>query len=333
MLSQLLGSVAPTLFAIALIAAGQSSTITGTLAGQIIMEGYLKLRIEPWVRRLLTRLLAIVPAVLVIFYFGEKAIDKLLIFSQVVLSMQLSFAIIPLIYFVSNRKKMGVFTIKRSVQIISWLIAIILIYLNSKMVAEMIVDYWKKDPQWWAKAAIILSIVIYIFLLLIVVATPWVQQQKAKNSHIHPITKIPETFIQPSFKKIAIALGFTAHDEKMLAFALTHYQQNATLILIHIVESASAKILGTTAHDLESRDDEKRLLAYVENLQSRGYNAKGVLGFRNRKKELVRIIKEEGADLLILGAHGHIGIKDILFGTTINSVRHKVQIPVMIVNV
>ncbi len=333
LLSNLLGTAAPTLFAIALIAAGQSSTITGTLAGQIVMEGYLRLRIEPWIRRLLTRLLAIVPAVLVIFYFGEKEIDRLLVFSQVVLGIQLSFAIIPLIYFVSNRKQMGAFTIKPLTQIIAWLIASVLIYLTTKMIVEKTMAYWSQNPQLWIKIAIVISAIVYVLLLLIVVATPWLKQRKLKSSYVHPTTQMPKNLTVPSFKKIAVALGFTTHDEKMLAFALTHYQQNATLILIHIVESASAKILGTTAHDLESRDDEKRLLAYVENLQSKGYNAKGVLGFRNRKKELVRIIKEEGADLLILGAHGHIGIKDILFGTTINSVRHKVQIPVMIVNV
>ncbi|WP_255373972.1 divalent metal cation transporter [Flavobacterium sp. LM5] len=87
------------LFAVALIAAGQSSTITGTLAGQIVMEGYLNLRIQPWVRRIITRIIAIVPAVIVILIYGESVTGKLLIFSQVILSLQLGFAIIPLIHF------------------------------------------------------------------------------------------------------------------------------------------------------------------------------------------------------------------------------------------
>ena len=117
LLEPLLGSgVAPILFAVALIAAGQSSTVTGTLAGQIVMEGYLRLRINPWIRRLITRLLAIVPAVLVIAIYGEKEVDSLLVFSQVVLSMQLGFAIIPLIHFVSDKKTMGSFAIKPAVQ-------------------------------------------------------------------------------------------------------------------------------------------------------------------------------------------------------------------------
>ncbi len=98
-MNQFLGTnLAPTLFAVALIAAGQSSTITGTLAGQIVMEGYLHLRINPWIRRLMTRLIAIIPAVLVILINGEENIDSLLVLSQVILSLQLGFAVIPLIF-------------------------------------------------------------------------------------------------------------------------------------------------------------------------------------------------------------------------------------------
>jgi manganese transport protein len=109
---------------VALIAAGQSSTLTGTLAGQIVMEGYLQLRINPWLRRLLTRLIAIVPAVLVILIYGEEKVDDLLVFSQVILSLQLGFAVIPLIHFVSDKKTMGEFVIKTRTKI-AWLVAII----------------------------------------------------------------------------------------------------------------------------------------------------------------------------------------------------------------
>src|SRR5690606_12996609 len=113
MLEPLLGGkLAPILFAVALIAAGQSSTVTGTLAGQIVMEGYLRLRINPWLRRLLTRLVAIIPALIVIMVAGEEKIGELLVFSQVLLSLQLGFAIIPLIHFVSDKHTMGSFAIK-----------------------------------------------------------------------------------------------------------------------------------------------------------------------------------------------------------------------------
>jgi len=121
---------APILFAVALIASGQSSTITGTLAGQIVMEGYLHLRITPWVRRLITRLIAVVPAVAVILINGENNIDSLLVFSQVILSLQLGFAIIPLIHFTSDKKKMGVFAIKPFIIVLASLITLVLVYLN-----------------------------------------------------------------------------------------------------------------------------------------------------------------------------------------------------------
>lgn len=131
LLNRLLGSsLAPILFAIALIAAGQSSTVTGTLAGQIVMEGYLNLKMKPWIRRLLTRSVAILPAIIVLLWFGESAINELLIGSQVVLSMQLGFAIVPLIIFVSSKKRMGVFAISTFWQIISWIVATIIISLN-----------------------------------------------------------------------------------------------------------------------------------------------------------------------------------------------------------
>ena len=115
LLQPLLGTkLAPILFALALIAAGQSSTLTGTLAGQIVMEGHLNLRIQPWVRRMITRLLAIIPALFTVIYFGESGTGRLLVLSQVVLSLQLGFAIIPLIHFVSHKKLMEGFSYQKT---------------------------------------------------------------------------------------------------------------------------------------------------------------------------------------------------------------------------
>ena len=148
LLDELLGTkLAPALFAIALIASGQSSTVTGTLAGQIVMEGYLRLRINPWLRRLMTRLVAIIPAVIVILINGESNIDSLLILSQVILSLQLGFAIIPLIHFVSDKKKMGIFVIKPFVQVLAWLITAILVYLNIRMVSGEAIDYFNSSDN------------------------------------------------------------------------------------------------------------------------------------------------------------------------------------------
>ena len=144
LLSPVLGvSVASTLFAIALLASGQNATLTGTLAGQIVMEGFLNIRLRPWLRRLITRLIAIVPAVIVIGLYGEDKTTALLVLSQVVLSLQLSFAVIPLILFTSDRRKMGEFVNPPWVNILAWLTAGIIVILNVKYLFDQVVEWVK----------------------------------------------------------------------------------------------------------------------------------------------------------------------------------------------
>ncbi len=131
LLDPLLGAtLASTLFAVALLASGQNSTLTGTLAGQIVMEGFLNIRLKPWLRRLITRIIAIIPAFVVTFLYGEKGIASLLVLSQVILSMQLSFAVIPLIVFTNDKQKMGVFVNNASTKVLVWIIAGIILSLN-----------------------------------------------------------------------------------------------------------------------------------------------------------------------------------------------------------
>lgn len=135
LLSPVLGvSFASTLFACALLASGQNSTLTGTLAGQIVMEGFLQIRLKPWLRRLITRALAILPAVLVIAIAGESKVTALLILSQVVLSFQLPFAVIPLIQFTGDRDKMGEFTNSRFTAVVAWIVAAAILFFNAELV-------------------------------------------------------------------------------------------------------------------------------------------------------------------------------------------------------
>jgi len=139
LLSPMLGvSVAGTLFALALLASGQNSTLTGTLAGQIVMEGFLNLRLRPWMRRLITRGLAIIPAVICTAMYGESGTAKLLVFSQVILSLQLPFAVIPLIMFTSDRAKMGQFANAPWVKILAWIVALVIIVLNAKLLLDFV---------------------------------------------------------------------------------------------------------------------------------------------------------------------------------------------------
>ncbi|MDB6123479.1 MAG: Mn2+/Fe2+ transporter, family [Pedosphaera sp.] len=134
-------TLASTVFAVALLASGQNSTLTGTLAGQIVMEGFLNIRLRPWVRRLLTRLIAIIPAVIATAVYGESGTAKLLVFSQVVLSLQLSFAVIPLIIFTSDRKKMGKFVNPLWVNILAWTTAAIIVSLNAKYLYDTVTEW------------------------------------------------------------------------------------------------------------------------------------------------------------------------------------------------
>jgi manganese transport protein len=131
LLSPLVGAAgASTLFAIALLASGQNSSITGTLAGQVVMEGFIHLKLSPWLRRLITRSLAIIPTIIVVAITGEEGTEKLLILSQVILSLQLSFAVIPLVLFTGSRKKMGEFVNAPWLQVLSWFVAALIAGLN-----------------------------------------------------------------------------------------------------------------------------------------------------------------------------------------------------------
>jgi manganese transport protein len=334
LLSPMLGStVAPYLFAIALIAAGQSSTVTGTLAGQIVMEGYLRLRINPWMRRLITRLIAIIPAVIVILVNGEKNIDNLLVLSQVILSLQLGFAIIPLIHFVSDKKTMGVFTIKPIVQILAWLITAVLVYLNMRMVIEQTFGYFLHSDNLFWKIIIILGGLLFVVLLVVALVYPLMSHRKPMNIplQVHK-TEVIDELPEPVYNRIAVALDFGSRDRQLIAHALKQSNGSTKIILIHIVESASAKVLGTDTDDFEARKDQEKLDEYVAFLKQKGVEAESLLGFRNRHKEIPKLVKESGADLLIIGAHGHTGVKDWLYGETISTVRHQLKIPVLIVN-
>ena len=134
-------SLASVVFAVALLASGQNSTLTGTLAGQIVMEGFLNIRLKPWLRRLITRLIAVIPALIITIAYGEKGTADLLVFSQVILSMQLSFAVVPLVLFTNDKLKMGVFVNKIPIKILAWVISIIIILLNLYLLYETIAEW------------------------------------------------------------------------------------------------------------------------------------------------------------------------------------------------
>jgi manganese transport protein len=333
LLPMLNNNLAPKLFAIALIAAGQSSTLTGTLAGQIVMEGYLQLRINPWLRRLITRLLAIIPAVLVILIAGENEADNLLVLSQVILSVQLGFAVIPLIHFVSDRQLMGDFVASPIIRFLSWLVAALLLYLNVKLVVEELAPWLAQPGGWGTKTLILVASAAAIGLLVYITLQPFFTRAAGKVIPlVHPQPDTLEDFTPPAFHHIAIALDFSTYDQKLLAYAIGQGGKDGRYLLIHIVESASARMLGKESDDLETRKDQERLDQYRRALEEKGYRCSTALGFRHRSREIARIANQQKADMLVIGSHGHTGLKDFIYGETVNAVRHELKIPVLVVS-
>ncbi len=334
LLNDILGTgFAPVLFAIALIAAGQSSTLTGTLSGQIVMEGYLNLRIQPWLRRLITRLIAIIPAFLVIFFLGEGATGQLLILSQVILSLQLGFAVIPLIHLTSDKKLMGEFVNKMWVQILAWLVAAIIVILNGKLVIETLADFISKSEHPLVIYFTLVPLVIGAGLLLLYITLmPIIKNAKEKENRVPD--GVPEDLkisVTQQYKRIAITVDFSKSDSKAISNAVSQGGINAEYILIHIVETAGARLMNNEIDDLETISDKNNMEKYKADLTSKGLKVETCLGFGNPKRSIPEIVNTKHCDLLVMGAHGHRGFKDIIFGTTLDAVRHGVKVPVLIV--
>ena len=334
-LQPLLGTKwAPILFAVALIAAGQSSTITGTLAGQIVMEGYLNLRIQPWVRRILTRLIAIVPAVIVILIYGESVTGKLLILSQVILSLQLGFAIIPLIHFVSDKSKMKGFHVGKLTQVAAWIIASIIVSLNAKLVFNEISGWLETSDNpivlWLTVVPLAFG---FLLLLLYIVIKPFISRTRLSidNHSPHDMNlKFTETAVQDN-RNIAITVDFSFADENAINYAFKMGGKEAKYTLIHVVESVGAMMYGKQIDDHETTIDEQLLHEYKLMFREKGFHVKTVLGFGEPKKVIPKLVNKGNFDILIMGTHGHTGMKDLLFGTTVDRLRHKIAIPLLIV--
>ncbi|MDB5116061.1 MAG: manganese transport protein [Mucilaginibacter sp.] len=334
LLEHIFGRTAPVLFAIALIAAGQSSTITGTLAGQIIMEGHINLRIEPWLRRLLTRILAIVPAVFTILYSGENGLGNLIILSQVVLSLQLGFAVIPLIHFTSDRKKMGKFAISLKVKILAWASAILIVALNAKLVYEQIGDWEKASPSsaFWMYVLVIPVIVAVALLLLYVLLRPLLFKHADVPIYIpHGIASEIDTLEAVEYHLIGISIDFSKNDTNSIRHAIMQGGKKATYILIHVVETAGARYYGDQAMDHETQSDVDNLDQYVTALKKLGYKAEAQIGYGTAASAIAKVVINEKIDFMVMGSHGHKAFKDLIFGTTVNKVRHLVNIPVLVV--
>lgn len=342
LLEPLLGhKIAPIVFAVALIAAGQSSTITGTLAGQVVMEGFVHIRMRPLVRRLLTRALAIIPAVLTIAFFGERATGNLLLLSQVVLSLQLSFAVIPLIQIASDRRWMGQYVINRWMKLGGWLVAGVIAVLNLKLVFDQLMDWLTgtTGPRAWVIGLTAMPVILGLVALLgYVIVVPILERRRNDPVPalvgVHGPSVIPEIVPPRAPRLIAAALDFTWADKSVVSFAVTLARatgRGAKVLLFHVVESGGALVMGGESRDREAEADQERLELYTRELAELGVDAEYDLGFGDPPEELAKLVEEHKPDLIVLGSHGHRRMGDIVHGTSVERLRHRVRVPVMVI--
>ncbi|HYG51020.1 MAG TPA: Nramp family divalent metal transporter [Flavobacteriales bacterium] len=328
-----LGYLAPILFAVALIASGQSSTLTGTLSGQIIMEGYLNLRIQPWLRRLITRLIAIVPAFLVIYIAGEDQTGALIVLSQVILSLQLGFAIIPLIHITSDKTTMGEFVPALWMRIAAWVIAATIVFLNAKLVVEKLLEWIATSPNAVTIGFTVVPLTILTGILLVYITLAPVFKRVMNKKAIAPDGIVQDLNITPGkvYTKIAVTVDFSSSDSAAISNALAQGGKGASYVLIHIVETAGARMYRQEVDDMETSSDKVNLEKYASEITAQGYRVETCLGYGHPKTSIPEIVNGSGADLLVMASHGHKGIKKIILGTTLGAVRQGVNIPVLIV--
>jgi manganese transport protein len=334
LLDPLLGTaMAGSAFALALLASGQSSTLTGTLAGQVIMEGFIRFRMRPWVRRLMTRSMAIVPAAVTIFFFGAAGTYKLLILSQVILSLQLPFAIVPLVHFTSDKKKMGPFANPWWVKILAWISALVVIGLNCFLVYNAIAEWTASagGAAMWINLIVLPVILGLAGLLIYLMIGPFIKEMRLRAEPPPPVFT-PSDLMETPFKCIGVALEATVRDREILARAVPLARQHeAEFVLIHVADGMGPRFWKGESADEEVRSDSAYLESLKGNLTTLGLRVRIELGYGEPAQEIVRIAEESHLDLLVLGTHGHRFPMDMVFGATATRVRHGLKIPVFMV--
>ena len=259
----------------------------------------------------------------------------MLIFSQVVLSLQLGFAIVPLIHFNSDKEKMGVFVIKPWVKIAAWLIAGTIISLNVKLVIQEITGWLAAagDSAWILWITVVPVVIGAGLLLLYIIFKPLIERRAAeKDARIpHGTAVTLDVSSSPVYKRIAITLDFSSIDALTIQSALAQGGTQARYLLLHVVETAGAMVYGSDIADHESTEDTVSLENYKTQLIAKGYNVDVMIGYGNPRRTIPKMVTEFDADLLVMGAHGHKFFKDLIFGTTVDTVRHRVKVPVLIV--
>jgi manganese transport protein len=338
LLSPLMGTtLASVLFGAALLCSGQSSTLTGTMAGQIVMEGFLHFRIQPWLRRLITRSLAITPAILTIYFFGAKATTDLIVFSQVILNLQLPFAVIPLIHLTSDRRRMGAFANGVLVRIGAWACALLILVLNIWLA-------WGEFAGWHIGrspfrvviiGSVVLGLAAFAGFLAVIAFWPLIKPARAHERHVALTVedRPAKIWTTRTYERILVPLDHSEADAEAIANALALARpHHATVILLHVEEGVTSRMYGAQTSTAEITEGQEYLAGLVASLEAQDIPVRVVVRYgKSPAAEIAATVEELQPDLVVMASHGHTGIKDLIFGTTINNVRHHIGVPLLIV--
>jgi manganese transport protein len=340
LLAPLLGTTAASiLFAVALLCSGQSSTLTGTLAGQIVMEGFLNLRMTPWLRRFITRMIAVVPAALTIWFAGESGTYELLILSQVILSMQLPFAVIPLVQFTSDKARMGEFATPGAWRAVAWLVAVVIVGLNIRLVGMELAKWMRAagPHQLWLWVTVVPAVVGLALLLAWMVFEP-ILPKRLRTFRRRRGLEVPEEapvveFTAPTYRSILLPLDHSLRDADAILHAASLAKAHGSkLHLLHVEEDVTSRVYGDLSSSAEVESGKRYLESILERLHGQGIEAEIVVAHGQKPQAaIIEWAKRLEPDLVVMGAHGHRTVKDLVLGRTIDAVRHALKIPILLV--
>ena len=230
---------------------------------------------------------------------------------------------------------MGVFVISRWMKIAAWIIAIVIVSLNVRLVYGEIMGWLVKagENAWVIWVTVIPTCAAAFGLLLYITFKPWLEKRSAERHAAipHGTAVMLEEIKKPVYKRIAICVDFTKIDSLAIGSALSQGGETASYILLHVTETAGAMVYGSKIDDRESIEDFAALENYRRQIEEKGYSVAIKIDFGNPQNQIPVMVKEFNADLLVMGAHGHKLLKDLIFGTALDVVRHRVDIPVLIV--
>jgi manganese transport protein len=283
---------------------------------------------------LITRSLAVIPAAITIWVAGEKSTYQLLILSQVILSLQLPFAVIPLIHFTSDRERMGEFANRGWVRILAWTTATVIVGLNLRLAAITLSD-WLSAAGAWKTVVWLVTIPFAITLLLLllwVTVEPWASRRRGRRERAVVLPE-PDAGEEPVYQRILVPLDHSELDRLALGHAAAMAKlYGARLYLLHVEEGVTSQVYGREASTAEVEAGTEYLDRIAQVLRNQGIAVEtSIFHSSSPTKVIVAYARKMVPDLVIMGAHGHGGIKDLIFGNTINPVRHALDVPMLVV--